>query len=151
MASERHLAAVDPVVTLVDSCALLDVLTDDPTWAQWSAETIEAAEAAGELVINPLIYAEVSAGYKTIEEVEEALPTAIFRREPLPYEAGFLAAKAFVDYRRRGGARTAPLPDFYIGAHAAVRRYRVITRDTARLRTYYPSLELLAPNRRQDT
>ena len=134
------------MVTLIDSCALLDVLTNDATWGEWSAQAITAAETEGELVINPLIYAEVSAGYAQVEQVEAALPAAIFRREPLPYEAGFLAAKAFVAYRKRGGAKTAPLPDFYIGAHAAVARYRVITRDAARFRTAFPSLELIAPN-----
>ncbi|WP_432944303.1 type II toxin-antitoxin system VapC family toxin [Kribbella sp. CA-253562] len=146
MANDRRLAAVAPVTTLVDSCALLDVLTDDPTWGSWSSEAIAAADSAGELVINPLVYAEVSAGYEKVEEVDAAVPSDIFRREPLPYEAGFLAAKAFVSYRRRGGARTSPLPDFYIGAHAAVMRYRVLTRDAARFRTYFPSIELLAPN-----
>jgi predicted nucleic acid-binding protein len=146
VANERWLRLVDPVVTLVDSCALLDVLTGDPTWGDWSARAIATAETEGELVINPLIYAEVSAGYAKVEEVDAALPIAIFRREPLPYEAGFLAAKAFVTYRKRGGTRTAPLPDFYIGAHAAVARYRVITRDTKRFRTYFPGLELVTPN-----
>ena len=146
MANDQRLRLVDRVVTLIDSCALLDVLTDDPTWGGWSAQAIARAETEGDLVINPLIYAEVSAGYAQVEEVDAALPTAIFRREPLPYEAGFLAAKAFVAYRKRGGTRTAPLPDFYIGAHAAVARYRVITRDTARFRTYFPGLELVTPN-----
>jgi predicted nucleic acid-binding protein len=146
VANDRWLAAVAPVTTLVDSCALLDVLTDDPTWGSWSSEAIAAADSAGELVINPLVYAEVSAGYEKVEEVDAAVPIDIFRREPLPYEAGFLAAKAFVGYRRRGGAKTSPLPDFYIGAHAAVMRYRVLTRDAARFRTYFPSVELLAPN-----
>ncbi len=146
MANDRRLRLVDPVATLIDSCALLDVLTGDPTWGDWSAAAIAKAETEGALVINPLIYAEVSAGYAQVEQVDAALPATIFRREPLPYEAGFLAAKAFVTYRKRGGARTAPLPDFYIGAHAAVARYRVITRDTSRFRTYFPGLELVAPN-----
>jgi predicted nucleic acid-binding protein len=146
VASDQRLKLVDRVVTLIDSCALLDVLTDDPTWSGWSAQAIARAETEGDLVINPLIYAEVSAGYAQVEEVDAALPTAIFRREPLPYEAGFLAAKAFVAYRKRGGTRTAPLPDFYIGAHAAVAGYRVITRDASRFRTYFPGLERVTPN-----
>jgi predicted nucleic acid-binding protein len=146
VANDRRFAAVARVTTLVDSCALLDVLTDDPTWGSWSSEAIAAADSAGELVINPLVYAEVSAGYEKVEEVDAAVPIDIFRREPLPYEAGFLAAKAFASYRRRGGAKTSPLPAFYIGAHAAVMRYRVLTRDAARFRTYFPSVELLAPN-----
>jgi predicted nucleic acid-binding protein len=146
VANDRRLRVVGPVVTLIDSCALLDVLTNEPTWGDWSAQAITAAEAEGDLVINPLIYAEVSAGYTKLEDADAALPAAIFRREPLPYEAGFLAAKAFLTYRKRGGAKTAPLPDFYIGAHAAVAGYRVITRDAARFRTYFPGLELVAPN-----
>ncbi|TWD81059.1 hypothetical protein FB561_2162 [Kribbella amoyensis] len=130
---------------MVDSCVLLDVLTDDSTWAPWATQAISAADEAGPLIINPLIYAEVSAGYEAIEEVDAALPAGIFRRDPLPYDAGFLAAKAFLAYRRRGGTRTAPLPDFYIGAHAAVAGHRVITRDAARFRTYFPTLEVVAP------
>lgn len=146
MANERLLRVVEPVTTLVDSCALLDVLTGDPTWSDWSAHMIAEADLAGPLVINPLIYAEVSAGYDAVEDVDAALPAEIFRRDPLPYRAGFLAAKAFVVYRRRGGAKTAPLPDFYIGAHAAVAGHRVITRDPARISTYFPTVELVTPN-----
>jgi len=97
------------------------------------------------LAINALIYAEVSDGFQKIEELERVLPAAIFRREPLPYEAAFLAGKAFLQYRRRGGARTAPLPDFTIGAHAAVSGFRLLTRDARRYRTYFPTVELIAP------
>jgi hypothetical protein len=146
VANEPSLHAVRPTAVLVDTCVLLDILTDNPTWSEWSATTVAAARDDGDLVINPIIYAEVSAGFERIEDVDAALPVTDFRREPLPYQAGFLAARAFVDYRRRGGARSSPLPDFYIGAHAAVSRYRVITRDTARFRTYFPGIELLTPN-----
>jgi predicted nucleic acid-binding protein len=97
------------------------------------------------LVINPIIYAEVAVGFDAPEDVEAALPADGYRREPLPYEAAFAAGKAFLDYRRRGGTRTSPLPDFYIGAHAAVRGYRLLTRDAARYRTYFPAVELIAP------
>jgi hypothetical protein len=97
------------------------------------------------LVINPLIYAEISVRYESVEELEAALPTDAFRREVLPYEAAFLAGKSFLTYRRRGGRRTSPLPDFYVGAHAAVRGYRLLTRDAARYRAYYPTVELIAP------
>jgi hypothetical protein len=97
------------------------------------------------LVVNPLIYAEVSIAYTKIEEVEAALPSDVFRREALPYEAAFLAGKAFLRYRKRGGARRAPLPDFYIGAHAAVAGFRLLTRDAARYRTYFPTVTLIAP------
>ncbi|MFC0106762.1 type II toxin-antitoxin system VapC family toxin [Kibdelosporangium aridum] len=130
---------------MVDTCVLLDVLTDDPQWADWAEDAIAAARDAGDLAINPIIYAEISAGFDTIEDLDEALPTADFTREPLPYQAGFLASRAFVAYRRRGGTRRSPLPDFYIGAHAAVNNYRLLTRDTDRFRTYFPKLELITP------
>jgi predicted nucleic acid-binding protein len=98
------------------------------------------------LLINALIYAEVSVGFGSTEAVEEALPPDLYRREALPYEAAFLAGKAFLAYRRRGGARTSPLPDFYIGAHAAVSGYRLLTRDATRYRTYFPTVELISPS-----
>ncbi|NNG02513.1 MAG: type II toxin-antitoxin system VapC family toxin [Inquilinus sp.] len=130
---------------LVDSNILLDIATDDPRWASWSAATLERAAEESVLVINPLIYAEVSIGFDRIEDLEAALPTGLYRREALPYEAGFLAGKCFLDYRRRGGNRRAPLPDFYIGAHAAIAGYRLMSRDAARYRTYFPSVGLIAP------
>ncbi|WP_329565924.1 type II toxin-antitoxin system VapC family toxin [Kitasatospora sp. NBC_01266] len=97
------------------------------------------------MVINPIVYAEVSVAYPAIEELDAVLPPEDFLREPLPYEAGFLAGKAFLRYRQRGGSRTAPLPDFYIGAHAAIRGYRLLTRDATRYRTYFPTVELICP------
>jgi predicted nucleic acid-binding protein len=143
---ERTQQPVRAAVALVDTCVLLDVLTANPTWAGRSGAAIAGARDAGDLVINPIIYAEVSAGFDRIEDVDAALPAADFIREPLPYQAGFLAARAFVDYRRRGGARSSPLADFYIGAHAAVNRYRLVTRDTARFKTYFPTVELVTPS-----
>jgi predicted nucleic acid-binding protein len=130
---------------LVDSNVLLDVATEDPRWAPWSSDTLTQIADAAPIAINPIIYAEVSIRYETIEELEEVLPPSVFRREALPYEAGFLAGKAFLGYRRRGGRRSTPLPDFYIGAHAAVAGYRLLTRDPARYRTYFPSVQLIAP------
>ena len=130
---------------LVDSNVLLDIATEDPTWCEWSSTELARAADRSVLVINPLIYAEVSIGYDRIEEVERAFPADLFRREPLPWEAAFLAGKAFLRYRRRSGARTSPLPDFYIGAHAAVADYRLLTRDGARYRTYFPTVELISP------
>jgi hypothetical protein len=124
---------------------MLDVLTEDPVWAQWSADVLAQARDDGRLVINPIVYAEVSVGFERIEDLDDAVPEADFEREPLPYQAGFLAAKAFLAYRRRGGQRRTPLPDFYIGAHAAVARYRLLTRDVGRYRTYFPSVEVIAP------
>lgn len=100
---------------------------------------------SGMLVINPIIYAEVSVGFKRIEELDEVLPPDSFRRDPLPWEVGFLAGKCFLEYRRRGGSRRSPLPDFYIGAHAAVTGMPLLTRDARRYRPYFPHLNLLAP------
>jgi predicted nucleic acid-binding protein len=134
---------VPSTVTLVDSNVLLDVLTDDPAWAGWSGEALVRAFDEGPVVVNPVVYAEVSIGFDRIEELDEALPEAV--REPLPYPAGFVAGKAFLTYRRGGGTKTAPLPDFYIGAHAAVAGYRLLTRDVRRYRTYFPRLKLLTP------
>jgi predicted nucleic acid-binding protein len=130
---------------MVDSSVLLDVLTDDDLWGEWSRQALARASNEGRLVINPIVYAEVSIGFDQIEDLDNAVPVSDFEREPLPYEAGFLAGKAFVAYRRRGGERRSPLPDFYIGAHAAVRGYRLLTRDVNRYRTSFPSLELFAP------
>jgi len=130
---------------LVDSNVLLDIVTNDPRWQRWSAAALEAAANEATLVVTPLIYAEVSIAYRKIEDVEAVLPSDVFRREALPYEAAFLAGKAFLQYRKRGGARRAPLPDFYIGAHAAVAGFRLLTRDDTRYRTYFPSVELISP------
>ena len=131
--------------TLVDSCVLLDVIIGDEQWADWSASHIAAAMDAGRVVINPLIYAEISVGYQTVEELEDLLPASDYEREPLPYLAGFAAGKAFVRYRRGGGDKRSPLPDFYIGAHAAVAGYRLLTRDARRYRTYFPTVHIIAP------
>jgi len=132
-------------VTLVDSSVLLDILTEDPEWANWSQQALAQARDAGRLAINPIVYAEVSTGFDTIEDLDDAVSVRDFEREPLPYEAGFLAGKVFLAYRNRGGQRRSPLPDFYIGAHAAVRGYRLLTRDVARYRTYFPSVLLVTP------
>jgi hypothetical protein len=130
---------------LVDSNVLLDVLTDDPVWLAWSSEALADAADAGRLVINPLVYAEVSIGFERIEELDQALPAETFLRAPLPWAAAFLAGKCFVAYRRAGGERRSPLPDFYIGAHAAVEGMPLLTRDPDRYRTYLPRLELISP------
>jgi predicted nucleic acid-binding protein len=124
---------------------LLDVITGDKQWAEWSAARIAAAIDEGRAVINPLIYAEVSVGYETVEELEELLPAADYEREPLPYLAGFAAGKAFLRYRRGGGQKRSPMPDFYIGAHAAIAGYRLLTRDVSRYRTYFPTIEIIGP------
>jgi predicted nucleic acid-binding protein len=131
---------------LVDSNVLLDVLTEDPVWYAWSSATLAATANQSSLAINPLVYAEVSIGFERIEELDEALPTETFLRLPLPWPAAFLAGKCFLAYRRAGGKRRSPLPDFYIGAHAAIEAMPLLTRDASRYRTYLPRLELIAPD-----
>ena len=134
------------MAVLVDSNVLLDVMTGDAPWFNWSAEALERAADRYRLVINPVIYAEVSIRYSRIEELDAALPKTMVEREPIPYEAAFHAGKAFLAYRKRGGMRPSPLPDFFIGAHAAVAGYLLMTRDAARYRTYFPKLALIAPD-----
>jgi predicted nucleic acid-binding protein len=128
---------------LVDSNVLLDIATNDATWAEWSAQALAECADRAALIINPIIYAEVSIGFSTIEALDAALPPASWEQEALPWEAGFLAGKCYVSYRRRGGQRTTPLPDFYIGAHAAIEGLALLTRDVARYRAYFPKLEIL--------
>lgn len=130
---------------LVDSNVLLDVMTESEEWFEWSADALARCGDAGELVINPIIYAEISIRFERIEELEAALAPGRFLRLALPWEAAFLAGKCFVAYRRRGGVRRSPLPDFYIGAHAAVSGLTLLTRDAGRYRTFFPGLELIAP------
>ena len=133
---------------LVDSNVLLDVLTEDAVWYNWSSAALERCASESTLYVNPIIYAEVSIGFDRIEDLEAALPDEMFRRLPLPLEAAFLAGKAFVRYRRRGGARTSTLPDFFIGAHAAVSGLRLLTRDDRRYRSYFPRVEFVSPEAR---
>ena len=130
---------------LVDSNVLLDIATDDKDWAEWPGSTLERLADVAVLVINPIIYAEVSVGFPTIEEVEAALPHQLYLREDLPYEGAFLVRKSFLRYRRAGGARRSLVPDFYIGAHAAVAGYRLLTRDPSRYRAHFPTVDLIAP------
>ena len=129
----------------MDSNVILDVVTDDPQWGEWSSSMLAHCAESGMLVINPIVYAEVSIGFERVEELEEVLSTESFLRAPLPWEAAFLAGKCFLEYRRRGGARRSPLPDFYIGAHAAVTGLRLLTRDARRYRSYFHNLQLLTP------
>jgi predicted nucleic acid-binding protein len=130
---------------MVDSNVLIDLMTEDTRWFSWASETLAKAADHYRIVINPIIYAEVSVRFSYIEELDAALPEAMFQREAVPYGAAFLAGKCFSAYRQRGGLRQSPLPDFFIGAHAAVAGYKLLTRDTARYRTYFPRLPLIAP------
>jgi predicted nucleic acid-binding protein len=133
--------------TLVDSTVLLDVLTEDPKWFEWSSSALEAEAERSVLVIDPIIYAEVSIRFKRIEDLDDALLPSMFRRDELPWEAAFLAGKCFLRYRRRGGSKQSPLPDFYIGAHAAVADMKLLTRDLRTYRDYFPRLAIVAPGR----
>jgi predicted nucleic acid-binding protein len=131
--------------TLVDSNVLIDVFSDDPNWRAWSARQLLAAAGEGRLVINPIIYAEISSVFPTQRRLEEVLGPDRYQREPLPWDAAFNAGRAFLTYRRSGGAKRSPLPDFYIGAHAEIRNYRLLTRDQARYRQYFPTLKIVSP------
>jgi predicted nucleic acid-binding protein len=131
--------------TLVDSNVILDVVTDDPEWLDWSASALAAQADQGRLVVNPVVYAEVAARFERIEDLEAALPDTYYERQALPWEAAFLAGRSFVRYRRKGGHRRSPLPDFYIGAHALVAGLTLLTRDARRYRTYFPKLRIVAP------
>lgn len=132
-------------LVLVDANVLLDVFTDDPAWAKRSGSALARVADESRLAINPIAYAEVSIRFERVEALDQALPVDTFARLPLPWAAAFLAGKLFLRYRRAGGARRSPLPDFYIGAHAAVEGLPLLTRDEARYRTYLPRLELITP------
>ncbi len=140
------MATTEQRSTLVDTSVLLDLLTEDHRWAAWSTAALYDAAAEGPLLINPIVFAETSANYATVEELDELLPESVYAREQIPWPAAFLAGKAHAQYRRRGGSRASTLPDFFIGAHAAVAGHRLLTRDAARLRSAFPTLEILAPS-----
>ena len=131
--------------TLVDSNVLLDVLTEDPTWMAWSADRLAEAVDRGPVLINQVVYAEVSLRFSTVEALDETLSPDRFVRGNIPWPAAFLAARCYRQYRARGG-RKSTLPDFFIGAHAAVLKLPLLTRDTRRYRTYFPTVELIAPS-----
>jgi predicted nucleic acid-binding protein len=133
------------VATLIDANVLLDYLEEGSEWEDWSASMIASVSEAGVVVINPIVYAEVSVGFQSVDDLDDALPPEYFSRAPLPWDAAFLAAKVFEQYRRRGGVRRSPLPDFYIGAHAAVTGMTLLTRDARRYRAYFPNLRIIAP------
>jgi hypothetical protein len=130
---------------VVDSNVILDIVTEDKRWFQWSSEALAQYSETHILVINPVIYSEVSIGFDRIEDVEAVLSPMLFRRDPIPWEAAFLAGKCFLLYRKKGGGKRSPLPDFFIGAHAAVLGIPLLTRDASRYRTYFPKLRLIAP------
>jgi hypothetical protein len=129
---------------LVDANVLLGIITADPVWYDWSAKALEKALTKG-LANNPVIYAEVGAGFRKESELEAAVEWTDLSRLSLPYEAAFRAGEAFVQYRRQGGDRRSPLPDFFIGAHAEVAGLTLLTRDAARYRSYFPKVKLITP------
>jgi predicted nucleic acid-binding protein len=122
------------------------VIDPGEPWHEWSSAALHEAARSSDFAINPIIFAEVCPKFLERAEVDAAFPSHIYRRDELPYDAAFVAAKAFLLYRRSGGARRSPLPDFYIGAHALVSGYGLVTRDAARYRTYFPSIDLIAPD-----
>ncbi len=131
---------------LLDANVLLDIVTDDPAWLAWSLARLAEAALAGSLLINDVVYAEISTRYATIEELDAMLANAVIKIAPIPRSALFLAGKVFLRYRKAGGARAGVLPDFFIGAHAAVEDWPLLTGDARRYRTYFPDLRLIAPN-----
>jgi len=134
---------------LVDSNVLLDIVTADPDWLPWSQAALTDALLAGPVVINQLVYAEVSIAYRQAAEVDAVLTRLRIQRADLPWEAAHLAGQAFLKYRRAGGSKSSPLPDFYIGAHAQAAGLKLLTRDAKRYRTYFPKVSLIAPRQRQ--
>lgn len=143
--SPLYLRQMTPRATLVDSCVLIDVLADDPTWADWSLAQLENCSLLGPLVINPIILAETSPRFECAADLEAALECVPLVREALPWDAAFLAGQAFKAYRQLKGTKTSPMPDFYIGAHALVGNLQLLTRDSTRYRSYFPKLTLIAP------
>jgi hypothetical protein len=134
-------------VVLVDTNVLVDVLQDDPQWADWSTAQLRAQARVHPLVINPIVYAEVSLSFSTLEALDAVVNTLRLQMREVPRSALFLAGKAFLKYRRRGGREAQVLQDFFIGAHAAVQGWRLLTRDARRFTTYFPTLEVVAPPR----
>jgi len=132
-------------IYLVDTCIITDLAQPNSLWFEWSAVTLSDLDSENRFVVNPIIYSECSIVYDTIEELEDALSGLDFEVKELPREALFLAGRAFMQYRRRGGNKSNVLPDFFIGAHAAVEGYGLITRDKARFSTYFPTITLTTP------
>lgn len=132
-------------MNLFDTNVLLDIATADPTWLPWSELQFRSAVAQGRILINPIIYVELAPAFANSVDLDSWLDPSTFKRLPLPYSAGWLAAQAFIRYRRGGGKKSSPLPDFFIGAHAEAENLTIVTRDQARFRTYFPTVNLIAP------
>jgi predicted nucleic acid-binding protein len=132
---------------LVDSSVVLDIFLDDPEWGDWSEGMLSKLGETRSLCINPIIYTEISIGFEKIEELEKALEACGLKMTAIPREALFLAGRAYVKYRKGKGKKVAPLPDFFVGAHAAVEGLELVTRDVRRIRTYFPSVKIISPYR----
>ena len=132
-------------MNLFDTNVLLDIATADSTWLAWSEMQFRMAAAQGPILINPIIYAELAPAFASAADLDRWLDPTVFQRLPLPYAAGWIAAQAFVKYRRGGGSKTSPLPDFFIGAHAEIEKWTLVTRNAARYRTYFPNVPLVVP------
>ena len=131
---------------MLDTSVLLDLVTADATWMRWSIEQFRRASTEGPILLNPIVYAELAPAFDSQAGLDRWLKPTLFRRLPLPYEAGFRASRAFLAYRERGGSKSSPLPDFYIGAHAEFEGWSLVTRDPTRYRSYFPSLTLITPD-----
>jgi predicted nucleic acid-binding protein len=132
-------------MNMIDTNVLLDIIAWNPIWVAWSKRQLDICLIQGKILINPIIYAELAPAFPTMKDLDSWLDSDLFEKLPLPYESGWLASQAFVRYRRAGGTKNAPLPDFFIGAHAALKRYTLVTRDPARYQTYFPSVNLVSP------
>jgi predicted nucleic acid-binding protein len=130
---------------LIDSCVLLDLFTDDEKWADWSEYTLEKFSQTNSLYINSIVYTEVSIGFKKVEEVENAIEALGIKVLEMPREALFLTGKAYIKYRKNKDTKTSPLPDFFVGAHASVSQFGLVTRDLAKYKTYFPQVQLICP------
>lgn len=131
---------------LIDTNVVIDIVGEDPVWRDWSEYALAEALLSAPTIVNPIVYAELAARYDRVEDIDGLLRRLGLQREDLPWPAAFLAGRAHLEYRSRGGDRRTPLPDFFIGAHAAVRRYRLLTRDARRYRTYFPTVDLICPD-----
>ena len=131
---------------LIDTNVVIDIVGEDPVWRDWSEHALADALLSAPTIVNPIVYAELAARFDRVEDIDGLLRKLGLQREDLPWPAAFLAGRAHVEYRGRGGERRSPLPDFFIGAHAAVRRYTLLTRDARRYRTYFPSVNLICPD-----
>jgi predicted nucleic acid-binding protein len=133
------------MAVLVDSSVILDMVHRDPVWGAPSKAALEDAVDAGEIILSPLVIAEIAPSFRDFADLTERLPPEVYRRDPIPEEAAFFAGRVHAEYRRSGGRRTRTLPDFFIGAHCAVRGFDLLTRDPRRIRRWFPTVRIVTP------